>query len=63
MLKLLVIKAVLWFGHPTIRDFFNVLSQVEAAKKAGCDVIQVSGPWDVTTKLIESHMLMNGRGF
>jgi beta-phosphoglucomutase-like phosphatase (HAD superfamily) len=36
---------------------------VEAAKKAGCDVIQVSGPWDVTTKLIESHMLMNGRGF
>jgi HAD superfamily hydrolase (TIGR01509 family) len=36
---------------------------VEAAKEAGCDVIQVSGPWDVTTKLIESHMLMNGRGF
>jgi len=36
---------------------------VEAARKAGCDVIQVSGPWDVTTKLIESHMLMSGQRF
>jgi beta-phosphoglucomutase-like phosphatase (HAD superfamily) len=35
---------------------------VEAAEKAGCDVIQVSGPWEVTTKLIESHIMMNGRG-
>jgi beta-phosphoglucomutase len=36
---------------------------VEAANKAGCDVIQVRGPWDVTTKLIESHMLAKGERF
>ena len=35
---------------------------VEAGKKAGCDVIQVNGPWEVTTKLIESHMMMKGQG-